>query len=310
MNSKKDNKAAVLLVLIVGILWVLIGIGETGSTYQKKDIQDAPKQNTIQIQNQSGLELKNLMDIVKENNKKPKLIFPYSLKEESNQENLNNIFLAEINKEKNDKEIKDDKETVLVIETIDTPTVTKPIPNEIQTENTPKEETIEVQVNPEPPQQELQQQEPPQVTEPPSDEVIRIASKTFIKKEYVQYADEIIRKHFPKLKLSLVVSIIEAESDGDANKVNSIGCKGLMQVYEKYHKDKMKAHGVTDILDPYSNILIGCQILNNYYREWNGNLPGALMRYNGSKNVAEKVESGNYTPYVYEVINRMNELES
>lgn len=310
MNSKKDNKTAILLVLIVGILLILIGIGEVKSIYQKKDIQDAPKHNTNLTQNPSDPELKSLMDFLGKDNETPKSIFFDNTIEESNYENINDIFLAEINKEKHDEETNDNKETVLVVETVDTPTVTEPVPDENQTQNIPKEETIEISTNSELPQQEPQQQESPKFTESPSDEVMRIANKTFIKKEYVQYADEIIRNHFPELKLSLVVSIIEAESDGDANKVNSIGCKGLMQVYEKYHKDKMKAHGVTDILDPYSNILIGCQILNNYYREWNGNLPGALMRYNGSKNVAEKVESGNYTPYVYKVINRMNELES
>ena len=56
------------------------------------------------------------------------------------------------------------------------------------------------------------------------------------------------------------MAIVEAESSGKADARNG-GCIGLMQVYEKYHKDRMKRLGVTDLYDPYSNILVGTDIL-------------------------------------------------
>ena len=132
---------------------------------------------------------------------------------------------------------------------------------------------------------------------------------TYINKQYVEYVKEITAKYFPNLEVSLVISIIEAESSGRAHLVNSKGCKGLMQVYEKWHRARMEKYGVTDLLDPYSNILIGCDILNDCLKEWNGNLPAALMRYNGSKNIQQKIDSGNYTAYANKVLKRAEELE-
>lgn len=131
---------------------------------------------------------------------------------------------------------------------------------------------------------------------------------TYVSEEYIEYAREIVNKHFPEIPLSLVIAIIEFESGGRAGAVNKLGCKGLMQVYEKLHKARMKEWGVTNLLDPYSNILIGCDILKDCIKYWNGDMHGALMRYNGSSNVKKKLETQNYSSYSIKVLKRAEEL--
>lgn len=132
---------------------------------------------------------------------------------------------------------------------------------------------------------------------------------TYIKPEYIQMAREIITQYFPDLPLALVIAVIESESSGRAWVVNYLGCKGLMQVYEKVNKDRMKKYGVTNLLDPYSNILVGCDILYEKYQKWNGNLYGTLMNYNGSKNVKKRVAAGDYSSYSKKIVKRTNELK-
>ncbi len=137
-----------------------------------------------------------------------------------------------------------------------------------------------------------------------------IIPETWIDPQYVSYAEEIVSLYYPDLSVPLVVSVIEAESDGRAGLVNELGCKGLMQVYEKYHRERMEKLGVTDLLDPYSNILTGCDILNEYIGLCGGDIHWALMRYNGTRNAAERAEMGNYTDYVWKVMDRAGELEA
>lgn len=79
----------------------------------------------------------------------------------------------------------------------------------------------------------------------------------------------------------LVRSVIWHESGGDASAVNYDGsCVGLMQVSTYWNKDRAAKLGVTDFFDPESNIMLGCDILNEFINE-KGYAPElALMLYN------------------------------
>lgn len=61
-------------------------------------------------------------------------------------------------------------------------------------------------------------------------------SDTWISNEYLPYIKEISNEYH--ICPEMVMAIIEHESSGQADVENG-GCKGLMQIYEKYHRDRM-----------------------------------------------------------------------
>lgn len=131
-------------------------------------------------------------------------------------------------------------------------------------------------------------------------------SDTWIKEQYVFYVNEICEDYY--ICPELVIAIIEHESSGRAD-VSNVNCKGLMQIYEKYHKDRMERLGVTDLYDPYSNILVGVDYLAELFGEY-GDLPMVLMVYNGSSDAEKRWENGNYTDYANSIMERTRDLEN
>ena len=88
-------------------------------------------------------------------------------------------------------------------------------------------------------------------------------SDTWISNEYLPYIKGISNEYH--ICPEMVMAIIEHESSGQADVKNG-GCKGLMQIYEKYHRDRMERLGVEDLYDPYGNILVGCDYLAELLR--------------------------------------------
>ena len=104
----------------------------------------------------------------------------------------------------------------------------------------------------------------------------------------------------------LLMAIIEQESSGQAYAENG-SCKGLMQVSEKWHKDRMKRLGVTDIFD--GNVLVGTDYLAELFAE-NDDLYWVLMAYNGGIDYANRMyEAEKYSRYAVSIANRSAELE-
>lgn len=103
------------------------------------------------------------------------------------------------------------------------------------------------------------------------------------------------------------MAIIERESGGRADAVNG-DCKGLMQINEKWHTDRMERLGVTDLYDPYGNILVGVDYLAELAAEYD-DLYTVLMIYNGTSNAVERGENGDWTDYAKGIVNRSMELE-
>lgn len=108
----------------------------------------------------------------------------------------------------------------------------------------------------------------------------------------------------------LLEAIIEAESSGRKYAQNG-KCKGLMQintgnsdVMEYMHKN-----GYTDIYDIETNITLGCWVLMQKIEIYGDDLYAVLMAYNGTSNITERLESGNYTDYAVSVAERAAELE-
>lgn len=106
----------------------------------------------------------------------------------------------------------------------------------------------------------------------------------------------------------LLVSIAYQESRYNPDVENG-GCKGLMQVSDKWHKDRMEDLGVTDIYDPYGNMLVAADYLAELFERWE-DVGMVLMTYNGDSN-AKKYWNGeaDLSEYALEILERSVEME-
>lgn len=78
----------------------------------------------------------------------------------------------------------------------------------------------------------------------------------------------------------IIKALIEEESgwceSAEGDDGNSIG---LMQIHERWHKERMKRLGVTNLYDSEQNITVGCDILSELLNKY-GNYRDALSAYN------------------------------
>ena len=131
-------------------------------------------------------------------------------------------------------------------------------------------------------------------------------TKTISEKQLIEFTEEIGQQY--NICPELLQAIAERESSLRIYATNGT-CKGLMQIREKWHRDRMERLGVTNIYDGYSNILLAADYLAELAQE-NGDLYYVLMRYNMKKSTADKLyEAGEYTDYAVEIAERAAELE-
>ena len=92
----------------------------------------------------------------------------------------------------------------------------------------------------------------------------------------------------------IIKALIEEESgwltSAEGDDGNSIG---LMQIQERWHKERMKRLGVTNLYDSEQNITVGCDILSELLNKY-GNYKDALSVYNSGnvndgKQYAERI---------------------
>ena len=128
---------------------------------------------------------------------------------------------------------------------------------------------------------------------------------TWISDEYVEYIIEISNKY--SVQPELIEAIIERESSGVSTATNK-SCKGLMQVNSVIHKKRMISLGVSDIYDPYSNILVGVDLFTEIAEKYD-DVAAALMHYHGERNVESKLDRGHLSKYASDILERSHELE-
>lgn len=87
------------------------------------------------------------------------------------------------------------------------------------------------------------------------------------------------------------------------------GCVGIMQVSEKYHKDRMDRLGVTSLLDTKENMMVGVDYLADLVNEYE-DIGIVLMVYNGDSGVND-VMNGNadISDYAVSILEISAELE-
>ena len=105
----------------------------------------------------------------------------------------------------------------------------------------------------------------------------------------------------------LLMAMIESESGGNPNAENG-SCKGLMQVSERWHKDRMEKLGVADIYDEYGNILVATDYLMELADEYE-DIGYVLDTYNGNSKADYNYENGILSYYAEKILERSAELE-
>lgn len=105
----------------------------------------------------------------------------------------------------------------------------------------------------------------------------------------------------------LIMSIIETESHGDPKAKNG-SCKRLMQVSERWHKDRMKKLGVKSLYDERRNIHVGTDYLAELFDKYS-DVATVLMIYHGEKNAISKSKSGKISHYAKTILERSAQLE-
>lgn len=106
---------------------------------------------------------------------------------------------------------------------------------------------------------------------------------------------------------AVIVSMIERESTfrNDA-KGDGGESYGLMQIKAKWHKERMERLGVTDLLDPRQNVLVGADFLHELLGQGKG-MVWALMAYNGGPSYANDLYyAGRASRYAMEIMAASN----
>lgn len=128
---------------------------------------------------------------------------------------------------------------------------------------------------------------------------------TYIESQYQKYCVEIGEMY--GICPELLMAMIETESSGNPYAANGT-CKGLMQVSEKWHKERMERLGVKDIYDPYGNILVATDYLMELAEEYE-DIGIVLDVYNGNSKAMQNAENGVLSEYAAKILCRAEMLE-
>lgn len=151
-------------------------------------------------------------------------------------------------------------------------------------------------------------EEPPGkvATEPAKQVVTKVAEpkvRTFdipLEKDLQLYIFELAERY--GIDPELIIAVIWQESKFKADEIGDGGRSfGLMQVQEFHHKERMEKFNVTNLLNPYENVLIGTDYLAELIEL--GGVEWALMCYNGGFTYAnEKQNQGVISEYAESVL--------
>lgn len=130
-------------------------------------------------------------------------------------------------------------------------------------------------------------------------------AETYIDSSYVDLCEEIGEEY--AICPELLEALIERESHGHADAQNG-SCKGLCQISERWHKDRMEKLNITDIYDPESNIRLAADYLTELGAEYL-DIGLVLCIYHGESDALEKAERGELSDYTIWILERSEELE-
>lgn len=119
--------------------------------------------------------------------------------------------------------------------------------------------------------------------------------------EYVSW----ICEGYSNVTPELIRSVIVSESSYNPKATNGSHV-GLMQVSTRWHRERARRLGVEDLYDPYGNILVGTDYLNELIGSVDGDVVWALMIYNmGHKTAYQLYSNGVVSSYASEILSRI-----
>lgn len=104
---------------------------------------------------------------------------------------------------------------------------------------------------------------------------------------------------------ALLRAIVWCESGNYIYAQSYCGAKGLAQIMECYNRDRISRLGITDVYDPYSNIMLCADIISSFRNSKYGYSDEfVLMAYNmGEYGARSYFESGYISSYAKKVLN-------
>ena len=99
---------------------------------------------------------------------------------------------------------------------------------------------------------------------------------------------------------TIILSVIHQESRCIPTALGASNDTGLMQIVPKWHQERMKKLEITDLYDPYQNILVGTHILSSLDVQsrpidalvvYNGGYARPKMSYNYAETVLQKAQT-------------------
>ena len=123
--------------------------------------------------------------------------------------------------------------------------------------------------------------------------------------EFQTYINKVCKSY--EIAPEIVFSMIAKESNYQADEIGDNGdSEGLMQVQRQHHEDRMEKLGCDDLLNPYQNVLVGVDFLEELLDYYDGNMSKALTAYNAGATGAYEyyfsngIEASEYTEAVLE----------
>ncbi len=130
-------------------------------------------------------------------------------------------------------------------------------------------------------------------------------SETYISAEAYECCERYGKEY--GIQPELLMAIIETESSGNPNAING-SCKGLMQINDKFHTERLKTLRIENIYSTNGNIHAGADYLAELFSEY-GEATYVLDKYNGNSDADFNQKNGIISQYAMTVLCRSRELE-
>ena len=163
--------------------------------------------------------------------------------------------------------------------------------------------------------EEVVEEEPapmPTPTPEPTPEPVTYVERTFydvpLDLEFQFFVIDLCEEHH--IDPVIVFSMMDTESNYTADIIGDNGNSfGLMQIQPRWHSARMERLGVTDLLNPYQNVMVGVDLLSEL-SEYGRDISWMLMAYNGGvAHANEFLVEGRISYYAYEILKQAEVLK-